>query len=178
MHVMAIGLDAEKIISSRLSLKETLQKIKDLGAISNADHYCGRRGMGKENLLKYTEKGFLDTFEKFNANLHPLIKPLFGANPSEKEADELEKETGTFGIAVSDCHYWKHVGYGYIELEQDFDFSDSSSLKDSIKEIIKSGKFKAVATKKIPLIHVVGHITINVYDILRAKLNWTQMDYI
>lgn len=177
-HIMAIGLGYGKIIPNKIDLENALKEIKNIGVISNADHYNGWRGIGRNNIIKYTEKGFLDTWERFNANLTSfLLKPFVGINPSEQEADELEKETGTYGISVSDCHNYQDVGNGYIEVEGGFDFSRGDNLRESIKDVLKNGKFKAVAVRGIPVSSVVGHILVNVYDTkIRNKFGWTKLD--
>jgi len=159
-HVMAIGLNYEEIIPNSLDLEGSLNRIKNIGAVSNADHALTYLGIGKENLIKYAH--LIDVWEAKNMNYESrVLKFKLSKNLSVREADELAKQIGINWIAVSDCHNFKDIGNGHIEIKDDLiDFSTSSNLKDSLKDILKKGYFKPIMRKPNSFISVIGHASI------------------
>ena len=175
-HIMAIGLNYRETVPSRLNLKSGLEKIKDFGAIVNADHYNGFLGIGKENLKKY--KNLIDVFEGKNQNYEQsLLKFKLGLNPSIIEADKLTEQLGINWIAVSDCHNSKDLGNGHIEINGTLDFSSEDNLRESLRDKLRKKEFKPIIRKKNPLTSVAGHIIICLYDIhIRNKLGLINLE--
>jgi len=175
-HIVTIGLNHGEIIKGRTGLLGILTQLQNKGVVTNADHYNGLSGITEQELREYQH--LIDCFEGFNANYcHNLLKPLLGTNPTPEQADTLEKELGIHWIATSDCHNRKDVGNGYIETQEDFDFSSADNLRDSIRETLTTGRFKPICKKPNPLKSVLGHMVIYIYDTqVRNRVGLTNLE--
>lgn len=160
-HMMAIALDYGTVIPNEIGLETSLKRVGDVGAIANADHCLTYLGIGRENLEKYAGKGLIDVWEAKNMNYeHEVLKFKIGKNLSIQEADKLAKQLGINWIAVSDCHNFKDIGNGHVEVEAGFDFSSKDNLKDSMRETLRKRNFIPVVREPNSLASVIAHATV------------------
>jgi len=170
-HLLIIG--GEENIRSK-KFKDVLKEAKDVGALRIVDHPLaeyglvgrifnkfannnegGRYSLGEENLRKF--KNEFDAIEVTNSNVSHLI------NKTGKIASELNLP----GIFTSDSHTLNKMFSSYMIFSK-LDFTNPESLKESLKEKIKSEDFSYHSGKNRKFENLL-HAMAVVYNIVRQK---------
>lgn len=120
-HIVALGIKED--VPAKLPVKETIERIHDLGGIAVAAHpYAGWPRMS--SLRDAIRSHRFDAIEVLNGGTH--------VGPNRK-AYRVAKELSLPMTAGSDSHYWKDLGLIYNVIE-------CNPSVDSILEAIRKGK--------------------------------------
>jgi len=140
-----LGLNVKEIIPKKLSAKETIEKIKELGGMAVLPHpfgwFCAFKGDIKKLIAD------LDGIEVLNAS-------IFG--PGNKKAlDFAQKYTLPF-IAGSDAHFPNFVGRSFLEIP-----GNNLSIEEILNRI-KNKNVKIGGSEANFLEKVIDHLKRNV----------------
>ena len=132
-----LGLNIKEVIPDKLSAKETIKKIKELGGLAILAHpfawFCKFKG-DLENLVRE-----IDGIEVFNAS-------IFG--PGNKIALEFAKKYNLIFTAGSDAHFPNFVGKCYLEIPGE-NLSQEEILNEIKKKNGKIGGKEAIFLEKV-----------------------------
>ena len=121
-----LGLNIREKIPNKLSAKETIRKIKEVGGLAIIPHPFGWFCSFKEDLEDLIKE--IDGVEILNAS-------LFGGN---EKASAFAKKYGLPFTAGSDAHFPNFIGQAYLEVP-----GSNLSLEEVLKEINqKSAKIR------------------------------------
>jgi len=172
-HVLAVATDYGQSVANWMRLVETSKAIRNNGAISCADHFSGRMGVGTGKLVENPE--LFDTFEGINQNYaRRVLKPLVGINLPVPMLNKISCFTGLNWIAVSDSHNLGDIGTGHIMIQGGLDFSGADNLRGSLKEVLShQEKFVPVDIKPNAIGAILAHAFIANYDSkIREPRGW------
>jgi len=142
-----LGLNIREKIPNKLSAKETIKKIKEMGGLAIIPHpfgwFCAFKG-NLEDLI-----GEVDGIEVFNAS-------LFGGN---KKAAVFAKKYGLPFTVGSDAHFPNFVGRAYLEIPGD------NLSAEEILEKIKNKEVKICGEEATFLEKIIDHLKRNLAKI-------------
>jgi predicted metal-dependent phosphoesterase TrpH len=132
-----MGMFLEEEIPSNLSLEETIERIKDQGALLNIPHPFDRI-----RLSAFKQKGlqkvmpYVDIIEVYNAR---------SLSPGDQiKAKKLALKYGKLKSAGSDAHTPDEIGNAYVEMKE---FRNKSEFLESLQQGVIIGH------KSNPLVH-------------------------
>ncbi len=132
-----LGLNVEKIIPNKLSVKETIQKIKELGGLAIIPHPFGWSCSFKGKLEELVSD--MDGIEVLNAS-------IFGRG--NKKALIFSQKHSLPLTAGSDAHFPNFVGRVYLEIPGD-NLSTEEVLNQIKKRAAKIGGKEAGCLEKV-----------------------------
>ncbi len=127
-----IGLNVNELVPPKLSVDETLDRIKDAGGISVACHPI--------TFFKKSLKGHISP--RFNA-IEVINSSAFPFNYSVRHNEEIASQLGIARVAGSDAHYGPEIGYAHTLV-------DAESEVEEIVKAIRRGSCSPHG-KAIPL---------------------------
>lgn len=143
-----LGLAYEGQVKNFKNLEDTLREIKSKKGIAIIPHPCATiyHGIGGGNVKKLatTDMNLFDAIEIFNAN---DLFPCFWVNT---QAAFLARRFNLPGVAVSDAHEARHVGYSSTLLPQALDLTSSQTLLESLIKALQSNNL-TLLRKYIPV---------------------------
>ncbi|UCE74542.1 MAG: PHP domain-containing protein [Methanomassiliicoccales archaeon] len=129
-HILALGIT--KTVPKNLTVKETIEKISDLGGLAIASHpFRFWSGLGEENV----RKGGFEVIETINSR---------SLKKENLKSGHLAKELGCGKTGGSDSHLLSHIGNAYTVIE------NPSFKTEDILEDIRRGKSKGEGTSRRP----------------------------
>ena len=136
-----IGLFLKEEVPARLSVEETVRRIKEQGGLVSVPHpfdRLRRKSLSEEALLRIVDQ--VDIIETFNARI---------SFPSDNErARRFAQKHALLAAAVSDAHTPGELGSSYVEIP---DFDGPERFLDSLKEA------KLVGRAASPMVHVLSY---------------------
>ena len=123
-----LGLNIEKIIPNKLSAKETIKKIKELGGLAIIPHPFGWSCSFKGKLEELVSD--IDGIEVLNAS-------IFGRG--NKKALIFSQKHNLPLTAGSDAHFPNFLGRAYLEIP-----GDNLSLEEAVASSLASAKTSAI----------------------------------
>jgi len=151
-HVLVIGMDYGCNIGQGRTLTEVCKIARSSGASIVSAHTFYSQGV-REELVRNPH--LFHSWESKNCNHKPL-------------SDEIIMDIGISickkGIHVSDSHNRKDLGNAYIEVDGGFDFLSSDEMRDSMRDVLVTGKFNPVMVRMNPLASRLFHIPLAMYD--------------
>src|SRR5262249_52138787 len=121
------------------SYRDTLREIQSLGGIAiiahpfnTLSHGIGGTALGA--LLDDPEaRAWIDAIEIYNAN---SFYPQWRANA---RAEDFARRRGVAGVAVSDAHQARHVGFGATFLTSPLTLTSGDAFVDSLRAAVRRG---------------------------------------
>jgi len=139
-----LGLNIKKIIPNKLSVKETIKKIKEAGGLAIIPHpfgwFCSFKG-NLENLISE-----IDGIEVLNAS-------IFG--PGNKKALKIVRKYNLPFTCGSDAHFPNFVGRVYLEIPE-----ENLSAEEVFKKI-KNREIKIGGKVANPFEKIIDHLKRN-----------------
>ncbi len=139
-HLLVLGLGCDKHLKQGRPLEDTLEDVRDNGAIAISDHPFSIEGLGPYLKRNSNLLGEIDSIEIHNgeASFGLPIGPLpLGANKKAREFYErIKKDFPHLGaLSFSDGHSWYELGSSWTEIEMpELEGNFVQSLKDSIRK--------------------------------------------
>jgi len=139
-----LGLNIKKIIPNKLSVKETIKKIKEAGGLAIIPHPFGWFCSFKENLENLISE--IDGIEVLNAS-------IFG--PGNKKALKIVRKYNLPFTCGSDAHFPNFVGRVYLEIPE-----ENLSAEEVFKKI-KNREIKIGGKVANPFEKIIDHLKRN-----------------
>jgi len=166
MDLLFLATDKFTLLPHCQQLESTLKAAETAGIpiIACRTHLPPVMKVDDKRIIKYRD--YFTGIEAVNGNV---------PHKTEMQIVELEAKFGRFGlIADSDSHSLYPGELGCYSISVNLDFSDESSLKDSIKERIKSGEFIRLAKDRPQgywMVQAGGHMVKLLWKALTGRLD-------
>jgi predicted metal-dependent phosphoesterase TrpH len=148
VHIIALAYRGH--VHNFQSHRETLREIQSLGGIAIVAHPFNTmsHGIGATALTALLDdsevREWIDGIEIYNAN---SFYPQWRAND---RAEAFARERGVPGVAVSDAHQARHVGFGATLLDAPLTVSSGDALAAALRAAIRSGT-RSTSRTRVPL---------------------------